>query len=103
MFVRQQLLSAFRWYLLIDLAQSYQRSNPLFSQKSADLFSMASQGYVQRCILIIARYSPSFGLIAMQYCLFAALSVALGWSVPGDWPAVYGEWSDAYTVRRFWG
>ncbi|TFY61677.1 hypothetical protein EVJ58_g4372 [Rhodofomes roseus] len=29
--------------------------------------------------------------------------VALGFSLPRDWPEVYGRWSDSYTVRRFWG
>ncbi|CCM05391.1 uncharacterized protein FIBRA_07607 [Fibroporia radiculosa] len=39
----------------------------------------------------------------MQYCLLAAISVAVGWSLPREWPNVYGQWSDAFTVRRFWG
>jgi len=39
----------------------------------------------------------------VQYYAVAALSVGLGVNPPGDWPDVFGRWSDAYTVRNFWG
>ncbi|EED84098.1 predicted protein [Postia placenta Mad-698-R] len=102
-FVRHQSLCAFRWYLLVDLAQTYQRSNPSFSHHDANLFSLSAQGYIQRCINIVARFAPAYGMIAMPYCLLSALSVAMAWSFPRDWPTMYGEWADAYTLRRFWG
>ena len=94
------MLSAFRWFLFLDFAQSYQRSNPLFSRRDLDLLS---QGYLMLPVNIIARFSSLVGMIAMQYSLFAAIFVAAGISLPRDWPEIYGRWSDAYTVRRFWG
>ncbi|OSX58091.1 hypothetical protein POSPLADRAFT_1061202 [Postia placenta MAD-698-R-SB12] len=102
-FVRQQLLYALRWYLPVDLAQTYQRSNPSFSHHDAGLFSLSSQGYIQRCVNIVAWFSPAYGMIDMPYRLFSAVSVATAWSMPRDWPAMYGEWADAYTLRWFWG
>ncbi|KZT01306.1 uncharacterized protein LAESUDRAFT_731292 [Laetiporus sulphureus 93-53] len=102
-FVRQKLLTAFRWFLLVDFTQAYQRAHPLFSRQAADIFSLATQGYVQRCINIFVRLSSPVALIGLQYALLAAIVVALGISEPGDWPDMYGRWSDAYTVRRFWG
>ncbi|KAF9809459.1 hypothetical protein IEO21_07385 [Rhodonia placenta] len=64
---------------------------------------LLAQGYIQRCINIVARFVPSYGMIAMHYCLLSAVSVAMAWSLPRDWPTMYGEWADAYTLRRFWG
>ncbi|KAH9915716.1 membrane bound O-acyl transferase family-domain-containing protein [Fomitopsis serialis] len=100
LFVRKICLSAFRWFLFVDLAQSYQRSNQLFSRRDMDL---SSQGYLMLPINIVARFGSLVGMIAMQYSLLAAICVALGISLPRDWPGVYGRWSDSYTVRRFWG
>ena len=62
-----------------------------------------SQGYLMLPINIVARFSSLVGMIAMHYSLLAAIFVAVGFSQPCDWPEVYGRWSDAYTVRRFWG
>ena len=33
----------------------------------------------------------------------ALVCVVLGRSSPTLWPALWGRWSDAYTIRRFWG
>ncbi|KZT63295.1 hypothetical protein DAEQUDRAFT_641339, partial [Daedalea quercina L-15889] len=99
-FVRRKLLSAFRWFLFLDITQSYQRSNPLFSRRDMDL---SSQGYLMLPINTVARFGSLVGMIGMQYALLAALFVALGISLPRDWPEVYGRWSDSYTIRRFWG
>ena len=85
---------------MLDIAKWYQRANPLFSRREMDLWA---QGYLMLPINIIARFSSLVGMIAMQYSLLAALSVAPGFSLPRDWPEVYGRWSDSYTVRRFWG
>lgn len=64
---------------------------------------LLSQGYLMLPVNIVARFSSLIGMIAMQYSLFAAIFVAAGISLPRDWPEIYGCWSDAYTVRRFWG
>ena len=64
---------------------------------------LSSQGYLMLPVNIVARFSSLVGMIAMQYSLVAAIFVAAGISQPRDWPEVYGHWSDAYTVRRFWG
>ncbi|TFY61676.1 hypothetical protein EVJ58_g4371 [Rhodofomes roseus] len=99
-FVREKLSSAFRWFLFLDLAQSYQRSNLLFSRGNMVLLS---QGHSLPTASILARLCSLVGMIAMQYSLLAAIFVAFGFSLPRDWPDIYGRWSDTYTVRRFWG
>ncbi|KZT01625.1 uncharacterized protein LAESUDRAFT_731044 [Laetiporus sulphureus 93-53] len=102
-FVRQKLLTAFRWFLVVDLTQTYHRAHPLFSRQAEDIFSLATQGHVQRCINIFVCLSSLVAHIGLLYALPAAIIVALGISEPRDWPDMYGRWSDAYTVRRFWG
>ncbi|KAH9915213.1 uncharacterized protein B0H18DRAFT_1042173 [Fomitopsis serialis] len=94
--LRQTLLSAFRCFLFIDLAQVYQRSNPLFSRQDMDL---RSQGLFMLPLNIVARFGSVVAMIAMEYSLLAATCVALGVSSPRHWPDIYGKWSDSYTVR----
>lgn len=72
----------------------------MFTRKDMDLWS---QGCLMLPVNIVARFGSLVGTIAMQYSLLAATFVALGISPPRDWPELYGRWSDAYTVRRFWG
>jgi hypothetical protein len=38
----------------------------------------------------------------LSYRLIAAVAVAMGWGGPADWPPMFGPWTDAWTVRRFW-
>lgn len=102
-FTRRQLLKALRWYLFIDIARAYQLAHELFTRPVTDLFDVASRGYLERCANVAALLGPWLGTLAMDYYLFSAAHVKLGWSAPGDWPDVYGKWADAYTVRRFWG
>jgi len=98
-FVVHKLLSALRWYLFLDLAQTYNQS-PLRSIYDS---AVGPQAYLMRPISIIARFSSLVGLLALENSLAAATSVALSITTPREWPDIYGRWSDAYTVRRFWG
>lgn len=41
--------------------------------------------------------------MTMPYSFMSAVSVALGLTEPRDWPALFGSWSEAYTIGRFWG
>ncbi|KZT69927.1 hypothetical protein DAEQUDRAFT_231740 [Daedalea quercina L-15889] len=102
-FVRRRLKRAFYWYMLLDLIQCYERQNPVFSGGRADWKSVSSQGYLLRPVNIFMRVAGVAAGLAMQHALFAVVTVAIGFSLPRDWPDIYGRWSDAYTVRRFWG
>jgi hypothetical protein len=39
----------------------------------------------------------------LHYNVFVVALVFLGLMEARDWPALFGYWSDAYTVGRFWG
>lgn len=102
-FAYQQVVKAVWWYLIVDLGRAYQHSNRLFFRDAADLFGEGFPGYLHRCVNIVAFLGPMISITGVMYCLIAAVFVTLGWSPPRDWPHVYGNWADSYTVRRFWG
>jgi len=41
--------------------------------------------------------------MTIPYSFMSAVSVALGQTEPREWPAIFGSWSEAYTIGRFWG
>jgi len=46
---------------------------------------------------------PAVTMLGMQHCVVSAIAVATGISAPEAWPPLFGSWTDAWTVRRFWG
>lgn len=87
----------------MDAAQTFIHTNPLFSGSPSELENalISSQGLPYRCLNIVAWMLTPYAGIRLQYYLISAISVMLGLSMPADWPAPYGRWSEAYTVRRF--
>ncbi|TFK66887.1 hypothetical protein BDN72DRAFT_961415 [Pluteus cervinus] len=103
-FVLKSLLRAAWFFLLIDIGQSYQHTNPIFSLTGPAAVSVKSQGYFWRCVNILAmESSEAYGMLSLQYTLLCALLVALGISEPQHCPSLFGSWADSYTLRRFWG
>ncbi|KAI0401587.1 membrane bound O-acyl transferase family-domain-containing protein [Xylaria palmicola] len=47
--------------------------------------------------------STPYFMLSMQYAQLAFVSVALGISMPEDWPSPFGRLADITTVRLFWG
>ncbi|EPS96327.1 hypothetical protein FOMPIDRAFT_1038192 [Fomitopsis schrenkii] len=98
-FVVRKLVCALRWYIFLDLAQSFNRS----PWRSLHEQIVGPVAYLMSPVSIIARFSGLVGVIALEQSIGAAVTVALGFWQPRDWPSIYGQWSDSYTVRRFWG
>jgi len=98
-FIISRLRTIFASFWLMEAARSYMRCNPAFSTGA----SIASQGYILRCVNIIAVYSLFYGFIYCYCSLLAVVAVAINHSEPRAWPHPFGYWKDAYTVRRFWG
>ncbi|KAL4079023.1 hypothetical protein J3A83DRAFT_4206387 [Scleroderma citrinum] len=98
-FIVSRLLMALAYYCLFDVARLYTRANPVFSTGA----SLASQGYILRCLNIIAFSSHPYALIYITHCLCAVIAIAINLYEPPTWPHPFGHWKDAYTIRRFWG
>ncbi|KAJ3747092.1 hypothetical protein DFH05DRAFT_1521426 [Lentinula detonsa] len=101
-FIRSRILQVVKFYILMDIAQSYIRLNTLFTNPPPNA-SITSQGWLLQMISGAAWMTTPYAGMSMQYCLFAVASVGLGFSNPEDWPDTYGTWKHAYTVRNFWG
>jgi hypothetical protein len=41
--------------------------------------------------------------ITIPHLVCSIICVGSGFSRPDMWPHLFGKWSDAYTIRRFWG
>ncbi|KZT19948.1 hypothetical protein NEOLEDRAFT_1076747 [Neolentinus lepideus HHB14362 ss-1] len=102
-FVLRQVGRALGMFLLVDIAQTYMRSNSAFTNPTPNNSPFTSQGYLLRCINIIAWLTTSHGTLNMNYTLLSAVFVAIGLSEPKDWPDLFGSWTESYTVRRYWG
>ncbi|KAF8065364.1 membrane bound O-acyl transferase family-domain-containing protein [Lyophyllum atratum] len=104
-FIISRFLRVFGCFLIMDAAQTFVHTNPLFSGSPAELenATITSQGFLYRCLNSIAWMATPYAGVRLQYYLFSIISVALGLSTPADWPDPYGKWRDAYTVRNFWG
>lgn len=101
--MRRRLKSALYWYIALDIVQCYQRRNPMFSRPGTLWPTVSSQGYLLKPVNVFSRAVGVAGGIALGYFLLSAAMVAIGFSLPRDWPDIYGKWSDSYTIRRFWG
>ena len=101
-FVRSRLLKATTFFLLVDLGQSYTHSNPIFSLTGDDVLHTTAQGYILRCLNVAAWVTIPYGMLSMQYNVLASLAVAVGYSEPKYWPALFGSVTEGYTLRRFW-
>ena len=86
--------------LLLDIAQTYQRLNPVFTPGSTA--SMWSQGLVFGYLNLLARLIAAWALLNIPYYWLSLALVSTGIHEPKDWPDTFGDLSDAYTVRRFW-
>lgn len=52
---------------------------------------------------LLAWLVMTYAILKMYYEVASLLAVGLGISRSEDWPDMFGNWSDAYTVRRLWG
>jgi len=89
---------AVKHFLWLDLCDLWVRYNPVFPTQA----SITSQGYVLRCINILALYR-FYSETNLFYYSGAAFMVFIGIDDPSSWPDYFGKFRDAYTLRSFWG
>ena len=92
------------WYLLLlDACHVWMDLNPMFhlTHEAAREAHARRPGLLAfNCFCFMVAF---YGTVAVLYDALALASVALGLSESRVWPAAFGRWRDAYTVRRFWG
>ncbi|KAH9848682.1 membrane bound O-acyl transferase family-domain-containing protein [Lenzites betulinus] len=71
--------------------------------RSDEYFPTGVAGYLARSACTAFWLIWSYTTMQTTYILTAALAVSTHLWSPEDWPDIFGNLSDAYTVRRFWG
>lgn len=95
-FIASRLRWLFSHYLLLEAATLYMRCNPVFLSK----VSVTSQGYILQCLNVAAIPCQLYAALTCVHCMLAVLAVSTNFSEPQAWPKPFGQWKDAYTVRR---
>ncbi|KAH9888084.1 membrane bound O-acyl transferase family-domain-containing protein [Cubamyces lactineus] len=104
-FLRRRILQALRLWLLVDITQAYIHLQPLFPLLGTDAFPGGWRGAIMRVPCYFAWYFPTYAMTNLLNVLMSIFCVATGLFNGNmeDWRQEFGNWSDAYTVRRFWG
>ncbi|KAI0672444.1 membrane bound O-acyl transferase family-domain-containing protein [Trametes maxima] len=104
-FLIDRSLRVLQCLLYIDIAQSYVHLQPAFSLQGTDQFPTGLRGYVLHTACVFAWRLQTYAALKLGHTLVALFCVATGLfnRNPEDWRDMFGNWSDAYTVRRFWG
>ncbi|THH15923.1 hypothetical protein EW146_g4633 [Bondarzewia mesenterica] len=99
-FVKKQSLSALTYFVILDVVHTWIVLSPAFQR---DGISLASDGYPMRFLNTALHAAHLWSYMSFGYTAASVVAVALHITEPSEWPALYGRWSDAYTLRRFWG
>jgi len=86
--------------LLLDVGQMIMRHNPSCLKTARPL---AEQGLLS-CSYAMFIFVLNGGAIMTIICnlIPSLVLVAAGLSEPSEWPDFIGNWSDAYTIHKFW-
>ncbi|KAI6034493.1 membrane bound O-acyl transferase family-domain-containing protein, partial [Pisolithus microcarpus] len=98
-FVASRLYRVFAYYILFEVVQLYMHCNPIFLSEAP----LLSQGYFLGWLNIMAIPLRIYTSLNWMYSLVAMIAVGTTLHEPRSWPAPFGKWKDAYTIRRFWG
>ncbi|KAI1792380.1 membrane bound O-acyl transferase family-domain-containing protein [Ganoderma leucocontextum] len=104
-FLRQAAYTVVKSALVVDLAGTYVKLQPLIELRGTPGFPTGLRGYLMASMCLFAYCTKTYASVRLQHSCLAIVCVAtgLGNGDPEMWPDLFGSWSDAYTVRRFWG
>ncbi|KIM36143.1 hypothetical protein M413DRAFT_449348 [Hebeloma cylindrosporum] len=98
-FIAHQLATALVYFLMWDVCAIYARSTPVFMLGDPPL---SEQPFLRKCINTWAWAIPATAALAINHSLLSAVMVGLGiWPI-SQWRPLFGDWKEAYTVRRLW-
>ncbi|PIL29222.1 hypothetical protein GSI_09271 [Ganoderma sinense ZZ0214-1] len=104
-FLQQGVVQLAKGALAVDLAKTFAKLYPFYALRGTPAFPTGLHGYVMDTLCVFARVLNAYGHTRLWHTALAMFCVAtgLGNGDPEMWPDLFGRWSDAYTVRRFWG
>ncbi|GJE95597.1 membrane bound O-acyl transferase family-domain-containing protein [Phanerochaete sordida] len=89
--------------LLMDVVHSYMSLDPILSASRDTVAELRLQRpwlFVFDSGVWVLYFYTGYNIV---YDALSLAAVASGCSEPNAWPVSFGRWTDAYTVRRFWG
>ena len=89
--------------MLIDISETYIHSNLHHYPTRSAPTGPTDVKEPTRSIALIMFLLTAYGVIHVPFILLSLVALLLRMSRPEDWPDMFGRWSDAYTLRRFWG
>ncbi|KAF8993355.1 membrane bound O-acyl transferase family-domain-containing protein [Cyathus striatus] len=99
-FVTTRIVHCVGYYALSDVLHTYMCYSPAFRR---DGVSIAEGGILVRLLNTGLHAAHIWAFVSLVYTIGAVVAVATYLTEASEWPATFGKWSDAYTVRRFWG
>jgi hypothetical protein len=100
-YARQRLPWLIYYGIVLTCTVKYFDSLPaskLFVSKS-----MFEKSLSQQLIFAWGHAIRTWATLSLAYGAVAVLTSLIGLYEPKDWPDVFGSWTEAYTVRNFWG
>lgn len=106
-FILHRLSVTLAAYLFIAIAVSMEPPDPaLVHAQKAKIFSLRTVGVddvIFRCVTTVSHWICSAIINTFMTNVCAIFAVLLQLSSPADYPPIHGSFSDAFTVRHFWG
>jgi hypothetical protein len=99
-FIKSRLLQLAVTVLQNDIVFTLASTDPGFA-KEAPPFNQQPLSWRLWAVAVFWFKAKSF--LNLLYIALGLVSVGTGLSEPNLWPDAFGKWTDAYTVRRFWG
>jgi hypothetical protein len=99
-FIASRLVWVAMYLLMNDVFSILIRANPYFAK---DAPPFAEQPLAWRFVNVLLFVMPHVTHLTINHTWCSIIAVGSGLSQPDMWPHLFGKWSDAYTVRRFWG
>lgn len=98
-FIVSQICWAAFYLLVLDVAGMFNRWNLGCARRGECLTHIS---WLWRVRVLVGFIGSAVAGMSILFCLISTLSVAVGASEPKDWPPFFGNWLEAYTLRRFW-
>ncbi|KAF9024034.1 hypothetical protein BDZ89DRAFT_142049 [Hymenopellis radicata] len=99
-FIGRQIVGILGWMIVWDLATMYGRQCPAFAKEG---ISFRERPWFWRTVDMFVWVLMPMANANISVAVFSVVSVTMKLSRPEDWTSSIGKWSDAYTLRRFWG
>ncbi|KAF9011676.1 hypothetical protein BDZ89DRAFT_1077549, partial [Hymenopellis radicata] len=99
-FVLGRVASMFRCMLTVDVSSLYLRH---YSTLVHGGLSFDERPWYWTMVDLYVWALSVVSNAVLLHSILSLVSVALHLSRPEDWTHLFGYWSDAYTIRRFWG